>query len=784
MALDPSVFEKLGVFYLGRSYDLATRTSSELPLLYDSRDLVTHAVCVGMTGSGKTGLCLALLEEAALDGIPAIIVDPKGDLGNLLLTFPELRGQDFQPWVNAEEAQRKGLDVAAYAEEQAKTWRQGLAAWGQKPERIRTLRERVEMAIYTPGSSSGIPVNVLASFEAPAADDVEARAERAQTTASSLLGLLKLDADPLKSREYILLSALISYEWDNGRALDLPTLIERIQNPPFSKVGVLDLETFYPAKDRFAFVMAINNLLAAPSFATWRQGDSLDVGKFLYTSEGKPRLAIFSIAHLGDEERMFFVSLLLNEVVSWTRAQSGTTSLRAIVYMDEIFGYLPPTANPPSKLPLLTLLKQARAFGVGVVLATQNPVDLDYKALSNAGTWFIGRLQTERDKARMLDGLQGAAAGAKGFDRGALQAMLAGLGNRIFLMNNVHDDGPVVFETRWVMSYLRGPLTRDQIKALTARGEQPMPAAPESRDEIFAGPKRPAIPPGIKEVFFPSRASGALRYHPRLIGAANLRFVDAKLGVEQSRDTVLQAPFPDGVSGAQWIEVCDVDLTELEEEPADQARFADLPNAALQPKNYAVWQKDFLQAVLATQRLQIFRCPSLKTASKPGESEAEFRASIALAARENRDAAVEVLRKKYAPKLAALQARLGRAEATVAKQKEQASHARIQTAISVGSTLLGAILGRKTISSSTISKAATAARGVGRTIQEGSEAASAEQNAEAIRKQIADLETEVEAESAALAATEPKIDVVEIKPARAGVSVRLIALGWIPQTGS
>jgi Helicase HerA, central domain len=781
--LDPSVFEKLGVFYLGRSYNLTTRTSGDIPVLYDSRDLVTHAVCVGMTGSGKTGLCLALLEEAALDGIPAIIIDPKGDLGNLLLTFPKLRGEDFQPWVNAEEAQRKGLEPAAYAEQQAKTWREGLAAWGQKPERIRALREKVEMVIYTPGSRSGIPVNVLASFEAPASDDVEARAERAQTTTSSLLGLLNLDTDPLKSREYILLAALISFEWEHGRALDLATLIERIQNPPFSKVGVLDLETFYPAKDRFAFVMAINNLLAAPSFATWRQGDPLDAAKFLYTPEGKPRLAIFSIAHLGDEERMFFVSLLLNEIVSWTRAQSGTTSLRAIVYMDEIFGYLPPTANPPSKLPLLTLLKQARAFGVGVVLATQNPVDLDYKALSNAGTWFIGRLQTERDKARMLDGLQGAAAGQKGFDRGEMEALLAGLGNRIFLMNNVHDDAPIVFETRWAMSYLRGPLTRDQIKTLMTTRKQEMPVAPEPRHETLTGGKRPTIPPGIKEFFFPFREAGPVVYQPRLIGAATIRFADAKLGIDQTREALLEAPFPDGISGAQWTEICDVDLAELEKEPADDAQFSDVPNAALQPKNYANWQKDFLQGMVATQRLRIFRCPSLKTVAKPGESEAEFRASIALAARESRDAAVETLRKKYAPKLAALQTRLARAEAAVAKQKEQASHARIQTAISVGSTLLGAILGRKTLSSATISKAATAARGVGRSMQEGSEAATAEQNAEAIRTQIADMETEVEAESAALAATEPKIDVVEVKPARAGVSVRLIALGWMPKTG-
>ena len=410
------------------------------------------------------------------------------------------------------------------------------------------------MVIYTPGSSSGIPVNVLASFEAPDSDDVEARAERAQTTATSLLGLLKLETDPLKSREYILLSALISHEWEHGRALDLPTLIERIQNPPFSKVGVLDLETFYPAKDRFAFVMAINNLLAAPSFATWRQGEPLDVAKFLYTPEGKPRLAIFSIAHLGDEERMFFVSLLLNEVVSWTRAQSGTTSLRAIVYMDEIFGYLPPTANPPSKLPLLTLLKQARAFGVGVVLATQNPVDLDYKALSNAGTWFIGRLQTERDKARMLDGLQGATTAQKGFDRGAMEAMLAGLGNRIFLMNNVHDDAPIVFETRWVMSYLRGPLTRDQIKTLMTGRKAGDAVAPKShgRDVHWLRSVQ-RLPPGIKEVFFPSRTAGPIR----LSAAADWRCDDSICGCETRHRPDPRRPAAGAFS--RWHFWCSVD---------------------------------------------------------------------------------------------------------------------------------------------------------------------------------------------------------------------------------
>ena len=781
MALDPSVFEKLGVFYLGRSYDLEKKASGDAPLLYDSRDLVTHAVCVGMTGSGKTGLCLALLEEAAIDGIPAIIIDPKGDLANLLLTFPDLRAEDFRPWINEEDAHRKGMDPDTYAAQQADVWKKGLAAWGEGPERIRTLRERVDLAVYTPGSTSGIPVNILASFDAPQTDDAETIADRVQTTAASLLGLLKLDADPVKSREYILLSALLTHEWQNGKNLDLPTLIERIQNPPFQKIGVIDLEAFYPAKDRFGFVMAVNSMLAAPGFATWRQGDSLDAGRFLYTPNGKPRLAIFSIAHLGDEERMFFVSLLLNEVVSWTRAQSGTTSLRAILYMDEIFGYLPPTAAPPSKLPLLTLLKQARAFGVGVVLATQNPVDLDYKALSNAGTWFIGRLQTERDKARVLDGLQGAAAGGK-FDRQAMETLLAGLGNRIFLMNNVHDDGPVVFETRWVMSYLRGPLTKDQIRTLMKdRKPEASPTPAAAALSASHSSKRPALPPKVPQVFLPAAGGGPVIYSPRLVGAASVRFADRKLGIEQTSEVLLSAQVPDGVSGADWSELPDVSLGELQKSPGDPAEFEDAPSPAAQPEKYATWEKDLVQSLIATQRLQIFRCPGLKAASKPGETEAEFKARIALAVREKRDAAVEALRKKYAPKVAALQARLIRAEAAVLRQKEQASQARMQTLISVGSTLLGAFLGRKALSSSTISKATTAARGVGRSIQEGSEASAAGQSVEAVRQQISEIETEIEAESAALGATEPDMEVVEVKPLRSGVSVRLLALGWFPR---
>ena len=468
--MDVSTYEKLGAFYLGRPVDLDRQEAAEEPLLYDSKDLLTHAVCVGMTGSGKTGLCIGLIEEAAIDGVPALVIDPKGDLGNLLLTFPDLRPQDFEPWVNADDARRAELSTAEYAAAQADLWRRGLASWGQDGERIRRLRQAAEFAIYTPGSEAGIPISVLASFAAPPPEvrqDADLMRERVATTVSGLLGLMGLDVDPVQSREHILLSTLLHKRWSQGQDADLASLIRGIQDPPVDKIGVLDVDTFFPAKDRMRLALKLNNLLASPGFQSWLKGVPLDIGQLLYTESGRPRVAILSIAHLSESERMFFVALLLNELVSWMRSRPGTTSLRALLYMDEIFGFMPPVAEPPSKRPLLTLLKQARAYGVGVVLATQNPADLDYKGLSNTGTWFIGRLQTERDKLRILEGLEGVETG-QGFDKQELDRIISGLGKRVFLLHNVHESQPELFQTRWVMSYLRGPLTRLQIGQLMA----------------------------------------------------------------------------------------------------------------------------------------------------------------------------------------------------------------------------------------------------------------------------------------------------------------------------
>jgi hypothetical protein len=798
-------FEKLGVFYLGRPYDLQTKKPREGLILYDSRDLVTHAVCVGMTGSGKTGLCIALLEEAAIDGIPVIVSDPKGDLGNLLLTFPELRAEDFAPWINEDEARSKGLAPQEYAGQQAELWRKGLAAWGQDGGRIRRLRRAADFAIYTPGSTAGLPVSVLKSFARPPSgvgDDPELLREHIANTATSLLGLLGIQADPLRSREHILLATILDGVWRKGQDLDLAGLIQQIQSPPVTRVGVFDLESFYPSKDRFELVMALNNLLAAPGFSVWMEGEPLDIGHMLYSAQGKPRVAILSIAHLGDPERMFFVSLLLSQMVGWMRNQSGTTSLRALVYMDEIFGYFPPVANPPSKQPLLTLLKQARAFGVGVVLTTQNPADLDYKGLANAGTWFIGRLQTERDKARVLDGLEGAAAGGGGrFDRGRMEEILAALGNRVFLLNNVHENAPEVFETRWTLSYLRGPFTRSQIKLLMDRAKA-SPVAPvqtETAPPAKAPPvlpaigmktdrQRPVLPPEVSQYFIPLRGAtpekATLLYRPVLVGCARVRFADPKRGIEVTQEVTSLTPVTTEAIPVTWEEArkAAFSAADLERQPVGEAEFDELPAAAGKSKSYETWKRDLVSWLQRSEVLGLFRNPTTKVLSRPGESERDFRIRLQQEGREERDQTVARLRQKYAPKIAALEERIRRAEQAVARESAQVSQQGIQTAISIGATLLGALMGRKALSTSTLGRATTAMRGAGRMLRERQDVGRAEENLTALQQQLADLEGEFKAEAAATS-RDPLTEALEpvtLRPAKQNISVRLLALAWAP----
>jgi hypothetical protein len=791
-------FEKLGVFYLGRLYDLNARKGKEALFLYDSKDLVTHAVCVGMTGSGKTGLCISLLEEAAIDGIPAIVIDPKGDLGNLMLTFPELRPEEFAPWINRDEAQRKGISPEEDARQQAALWQKGIADWGQGKDRIRRFREAVDIAIYTPGSAAGLPVSVLSSFAKPQAiEDADVLQEYITNTTTSLLSLLGIQADPIRSKDHILIANILSAVWGKGQGLDMPGLIQLIQNPPLTQVGVFDLESFYPSKERYELAMTLNNLLASPGFQTWMDGDPFDISRFLYTPEGKPRIAIFSIAHLNDSERMFFVSFLLNQVLGWMRKLPGTTSLRAMVYMDEIFGYFPPVANPPSKQPLLTLLKQARAFGIGLVLATQNPVDLDYKGLSNAGTWFIGRLQTERDKERVLEGLEGAAAGTgKGFERAEMDRIIASLGKRVFLVNNVHEDRPEVFETRWALSYLAGPLTRNQIKLLMDPARQTVaPPAPETtpavqeerRKEGKFQVRQPALPPEVPQYFLPVRGrqptGGSLTYSPALFGEAEVRFSDMKKGFESMRIVPVLTPVEDAAIPVNWDEGEDAGLAgkDLESAPMANAEFGDLPAVATKGKSYEEWRKDFASWLYRAQSLEAYHSPGLRVFSQPGESERDFRIRLQQANREQRDQVVEELRKKYSPKIAALQERIRRAEQALARESEQVKHQGVQTVISIGATLLGAFLGRKTVSTSTLGRATTAARGAGRVLKERQDVGRAQETVEALQQQLADLEAEfkTEAEAAASPVAE-SIQTITVKPTKQNISVKLVALAWAP----
>jgi hypothetical protein len=785
-------YERLGAFYLGRLIDPATGETRPDLLLYDSRDLTTHAVIVGMTGSGKTGLGITLLEEAALDGIPALVIDPKGDLGNLLLTFPELAPSDFRPWIEPGEAARQGRSVDDEAAAVAASWRAGLAAWDEAPERIQRFKEAAEVAIYTPGSAAGLPLALLGSLAPPPAPaaDPDAERERIEGIASSLLALIGIEADPLQSREHILLSNLIASAWGAGRALDLAGLVREIQRPPIARLGALDLESFYPARERAQLATRLNALLAAPSSQVWLQGDPPDPARLLWTPAGKPRIAIISIAHLDDAQRMFTVTLLLNEVVSWMRAQAGTASLRAILYMDEMFGYLPPVANPPAKKPLLTLFKQARAFGLGVVAATQNPVDLDYKALSNAGTWFLGRLQTERDKARVLDGLSGAQAGAA-LDRAALDKLLSGLQSRRFLMQNAHEDEPVLFETRWALSYLRGPLTREQIRRLMASAAATAlaaaapaePATPAAAVTPAALPEeaRPAVPAAIPELFL---SAGEGPYRPYLLGEAQLHYVSTKPSLDHWEKVALVAPLADPLPADLWSSAQNLaPHAVLAEEPAAGSGFGPLPAALGTPKNLAIWGRALGQYLYQHHPLGLQSALALATVSAPGETEGAFRGRLVQRAREARDEALAEVRAKFAPRIERLRNQLARAEDKQAREAAQYESRKLDAAISLGATLAGALFGRKLASTRTLGRATTAARGVERAARERAEGAQAEENRAELSTQLTQLEAELQAELAKIAAgPDPAAIALEHYPVRARKAdtvIGRVALLWV-----
>ncbi len=675
-----------GKFYIGKKVQNGILGEK---LLYKASHLTTHAVVFGMTGSGKTGLCIDLLEEAALQRVPIIAIDPKGDVTNLALVFPELTPESFLPWISEEEASFKGKTKEEYARELADKWRKGLQTWDISPERLKEFREKVQVRIFTPGSTAGLLVNIVSGFEKPPYDfhqDPELYLEKIKNSVSALLNLLGEEADPLKNPAHIFLSTIIEHFWSKGRELSLENLILAIQQPPIKKMGVFDIDTIFPPQQRLSLALKMNNLVASPNFRLWRQGQPLDPSS-LYVGEGKTPINIFYIAHLSEKERMFFVSLLFNEVLSFVRTLPGSSQLKYLLYMDEIFGYLPPYPyNPPSKNPLLLLLKQARAFGLGLVLVTQNPKDIDYKGLTNIGTWFIGKLQAEGDRERVLEGLQGAIT-SQGIEinRSELAKILQGLSSRNFILHDAREGGPTLFKTRWAMSYLAGPLTRRQIKSLNKgkKIRRPSEERQTPREKYLSYP--PSPPAGLETLFEDTDTSNPV-YSPYLLASVELLFDEPKFGFyyrERLRIvTDLQGENIEEFEG------------ELRSSPVEGARFLPFPSP-LTVKALNSLRKKLKERLLATRKTTLYRNPSLKLVSQVGEDREAFKLRCREAAQGRMRRELEKIKEKYARKLQALEGKLRTAQARLEGMEARYKGRMAEEALSIGEILLGLALGRK-----------------------------------------------------------------------------------------
>lgn len=799
-------FEKLGSFYLGKEYDIKNNKLTDNLVMYDSRNFTTHAVCIGMTGSGKTGLCIDILEEAALDNIPAIIIDPKGDITNLLLTFPELKKENFSPWVDPDEANRKGMSIEEYAQQQAEMWKKGLSDWGQDEKRIKMLRDSTDFLIYTPGSEAGTPVSILHSFDAPSTsweDESELIREQIQGIVSGILGLIGIEADPINSREHILLSNIFEYFWSKNQNLDIGKLILSIQNPPFRTLGVFEIDTFIPNKDRMALSMKLNSLIASPSFKNWLEGQPLDISEFMKNKDGKPRHSIFYIAHLNDSERMFFVTLLFNQIISWMRKQSGTNSLRTIIYMDEIFGYFPPVANPPSKKPLLTLLKQARAFGVGIILATQNPVDLDYKGLTNTGTWFIGRLQTERDKQRLLEGLDTISSSSKGsLNREEIDKLISNLGKRVFILHSVHENTPVIFQTRWAMSYLRGPLTKNEIKSLM---KNKIPEVPVSSSKSIVSNEisidktttsRPTISSEIQQVFIPltkssnlvmqeiknknqsqiSFETANLIYNPGALGKALIHYQDKITDLREDLEkTLILRSF----ELMNWEKSEEIKISNLLTKPEANAKFGEISGNINDSKDFNELKKNFADFIFYNSNFKLYHSPLIKIYSKPRESKSDFILRITQMARERRDEEVDKIEEKYSKDLQKLKEKLERSQEVLLKKQATANSLKQEAMVSAGESVIKIFMGRRsTTSASKAMNKYQKSKTVAIDIQE------AQKDIETLNKEMELLENKLKIEVESIKERREKeiseIKEVLIQPKKSDIEVKIVSLAWIP----
>lgn len=742
-----TLYEKLGIFYLGKEINPQTQEQTDDLVLYKNKNFTTHAAIIGMTGSGKTGLGVGIIEEAILDNVPSIIIDPKGDMGNLLLTFPELRPQDFEPWVDPGTAETKGLTVKEFASKTASLWDKGINSWHQDKSRIKALKENAEYVIYTPGSSAGVQLSVLSSFDPPSEDiidDPDSFASIINSTVSSLLALVKIKGDSLQSKEFLLLSTIFIHLWKKGIGVSLEELIGYVTNPPFKKIGVLPLKSFYTQKQRLDLAMKLNTVLASPSFSAWTEGEALDIKNLLYTKEGKAKVSILSISHLDDSQRMFFVTLFLNKYISWMRQQSGTSSLRALLYMDEIFGFFPATSNPPSKKPMLLLLKQARAFGVSIVLSTQNPIDLDYKGMSNIGTWFIGRLQTKQDKERVMDGL--LKSDESSLDKKEIENLLSNIQSRVFLFKSAHEDRLKLMQTRWVLCYLRGPLSKKEIKTLMkSRKENIDESESISKKSSFKSTQssnqinisKPLISSEIKQYYSVNTPYGQdVIYEPYLLIEGKVKFINNTRGIDIQQSVSKKYYLDKNTSLIDIINGEDYDYKDdlllFDNKPVSKSRFQMLPLFIEELKSLKAIEKDFSNYLYRSKKLELLKCASLKTESKPNESMGDFKIRLTDVLRENKDEAVEKLRKKYEVKSDRLHTKYERLETKLDKEKYDVKAKTTDTALSFGMAILNSFLGS--------SAKGKALRG----ITSASRIAKEKSDVRRVEEQMADMQNDIE----------------------------------------
>ncbi|MFA7086113.1 MAG: DUF87 domain-containing protein [Aliarcobacter sp.] len=717
-------YEKLKLFYIGKEKIDGQIT----PLVYQNKDLLTHAAIIGMTGSGKTGLGVTLLEEAAIDAIPSIIIDPKGDMTNLLLNFPELNPSDFEPWLDDSEVSNSGGTKEELAIKVSNSYKEGIQRDFQDLSRVKKLKDSADFTIYTPGSSAGIQVSILSSFKAPTIEileDMELFSNIINSTVHSILSLIDNKSDET-SKESILLASIFTSYFKEQRDLTLEELITLIVTPPFSKIGVFDLETFFPQSDRLKFALKINTIIASPSFSTWLEGESLDISKMLYSQSGKAKVNIFSIAHLNDSQRMFFVTILLNQILAWMRRQEGTTSLKALLYMDEIFGYFPPQANPPSKQPMLTLLKQARSFGIGVILSTQNPVDIDYKGLSNIGTWFIGRLQTKQDIEKVIDGL--SSASEKGLNKQELSLALGTLAKRNFIMKNINEEHIKTFETRWALSYLKGPLSKDAIKKLMENKKNNSPKNLEEKKsevnepfiDVSKGKSKPVIVSSIKEKYSYSSQNNAYYMQGYLLFSCSVHYLYTLKNVDLKENINFKIYLDEKATEINFDEKEDVLIYSFDEKEKTNSFYYELPNFIQNEKELKLLERDFADYVYRNFKLTLYKNDTLKISSKQYESLDDFKIRIQDRLNEQIDEKIENLKQKFEKENTLLEQKISKLFEKLKKEEQDSISATTNSIISIGTSILGAFFGKST-KTAIVSKVATSSRGVSKALKERSD---------------------------------------------------------------